>query len=98
LDSRIDLAVTISLETPDLLRSFDEGFRSKPTASDVISARKIRLAWLEQVLNSPEHVEADRDDPELMHHVGRIEEHGNRALRVVIQQLDGPGEDRNGLL
>ena len=29
-------------------------------------------------------VEADRDDPELMHHVGRIKEHGNRSLCVVI--------------
>ena len=59
-------------------------------ASDVISAREIRLAWLEQVLNSPEHVEADRDDPELMHHVGRIEEHGNRALRVVFNNSMDP--------
>ena len=39
-------------------------------AKDVISARQVRLAWLEQVLNSPDLVEADRDDPELVHYVG----------------------------
>ena len=39
-------------------------------AKDVISARQIQLAWLEQVLDSPELVEADRDDPELVHYVG----------------------------
>src|SRR6202795_2878216 len=47
-------------------------------AKDVISERYIRLAWLEQVLDSPDLVEVDRTDPELMHHVGRIKEHGNR--------------------
>jgi hypothetical protein len=59
-------------------------------AKDVISERYIRLAWLEQVLDSPELVEADRDDPELMHHVGRIKEHGNRALRVVFNNSASP--------
>jgi hypothetical protein len=47
-------------------------------------------AWLEQVLDSPEVVEADRDDPELVHHIGRIKEHGNRALRVVFNKAMGP--------
>jgi hypothetical protein len=56
----------------------------------VKSERYIQLAWLEKVLDSPELVEADRDDPELMHHVGRIEEHGNRALRVVFNNSASP--------
>ena len=59
-------------------------------AKDVISARQIRLDWLEQVLDSPDLVEADRDDPELVHHIGRIKEHGNRALRVVFNKAMGP--------
>jgi Domain of unknown function (DUF4258) len=59
-------------------------------AKDVISARQIRLAWLEQVLELPDLVEADRDDPELVHHIERIEEHGNRALRVVFNQSVNP--------
>jgi hypothetical protein len=41
-------------------------------SENVISERYIRLAWLERVLDSPELVEADRDDPELMHHVGGL--------------------------
>jgi hypothetical protein len=38
----------------------------------------------------PHLVEADHDDPELVHHVGRIKEHGNRALRVVFNKSVGP--------
>jgi len=68
------------------MRRYDLSRHSK----DVISERYIRLAWLEQVLDSPELVEADRDDPELMHHVGRIKEHGNRALRVVFNNSVSP--------
>jgi hypothetical protein len=40
-------------------------------------------------LYSPE-VEVDRTDPELMHHVGRIKENGNRALRVVFNNSASP--------
>jgi hypothetical protein len=29
-------------------------------------------------------------DPELVHHIGRIEEHGNRALRVVFNKSVNP--------
>jgi Domain of unknown function (DUF4258) len=59
-------------------------------ARDVISARQVGPAWIEQVLDSPEVVEADRDDPESMHHVGRIKEHGDRALRVVFNKSVNP--------
>ena len=58
-------------------------------AKDVISARQIRLDWLEQVLDSRDLVEADRDDPELVHPIGRIKEHGNRPLRVVFNKSMG---------
>jgi hypothetical protein len=33
-----------------------------------VAERGIRPSWLEQVLESPELVELDRDDPELTHH------------------------------
>jgi hypothetical protein len=59
-------------------------------AKDVIAGRNIRLPWLEQVLESPELVEPDRDDPELTHYMGRIKEHGNRALRVVFNKSVNP--------
>jgi hypothetical protein len=45
-------------------------------AKEVISERGIQVAWLEQVLESPQLVETDADDPELTHHVGRIKEYG----------------------
>jgi hypothetical protein len=48
------------------------------------------LAWLEQVLDSPDLVEVDPTDPELTHHVGRIKEHGNHALRVVFNNSARP--------
>jgi hypothetical protein len=59
-------------------------------AKEMISERNIQSSWLEQVLESPELVEPDPDDPELTHHVGRINENGNRALRVVFNQSISP--------
>jgi len=40
--------------------------------------------WIEQVLDRPELVEPDSYDPHLTHYVGRIQQYGNRALRVVL--------------
>jgi len=59
-------------------------------AKDVIKERDIQLSWLEQVLERPELVEADADDPQLTHHVGRITEYGNRPLRVVFNARANP--------
>jgi len=59
-------------------------------AKDVIDERDIQLGWLEQVLEWPELVEADVDDPQLRHHVGRIAECGNRPLRVVFNAEASP--------
>jgi hypothetical protein len=59
-------------------------------AKDVIAERNILLSWLEQVLESPELVEPDSGDPELMHHVGQIKDHGNRPLRVVFNRRASP--------
>ena len=59
-------------------------------AKDVIAERHIPLAWLEQVLESPELVEPDSGDPALTHNLGRIEEHGNRVLRVVFNGSTSP--------
>jgi len=49
----------------------------------VLAERSIREEWLARVLLNPERVEQDRDDPELTHALGRIQEHGGRVLRVV---------------
>jgi hypothetical protein len=59
-------------------------------SKDVVSERHIRLAWLEQVLDSQELRETDRIDPGLTHHVGRIKEYGDRALRVVFKKSVSP--------
>ena len=59
-------------------------------AKDVISERNIQVGWIEQVLELPELVEPDADDPPLTHHVGRIKEYGNRALRVVFNSRANP--------
>ena len=56
----------------------------------MINERDIQLSWLEQVLEWPEIVEADADDPQLTHYVGRIAEYGNRPLRVVFNARANP--------
>ena len=52
--------------------------------------RGIAVAWLERVLSSPQRIEPDPDDAELEHRLGRITEHGSRALRVVINKSVRP--------
>jgi hypothetical protein len=59
-------------------------------AKIVIAERSIEMEWLERVLAKPEKIEADRDDPELKHALGRIPEHGNRVLRVVYNGVIRP--------
>ena len=52
--------------------------------------RRIEVAWLERVLSSPQRIEPDPDDAELEHRLGRITEHGGRALRVIINKSVRP--------
>lgn len=59
-------------------------------ARDVIEEREIPTEWFERVLNSPQRVEPDADDSELEHRLGRIAEHGNRVLRVVLNKKVSP--------
>ncbi|MEI6083592.1 MAG: DUF4258 domain-containing protein [Verrucomicrobiota bacterium] len=59
-------------------------------ARDVLEAREIPVAWLERILNQPQQVEPDPDDTDLQHHLGRIAEHGNRVLRVVVNKTVRP--------
>ena len=55
-----------------------------------LAERRISEAWLERALEVPEHTVPDPDDPELEHRIRRIEEHGNRALRVVVTRGTDP--------
>ncbi len=52
-------------------------------AEVVMTERSIKREWLDRVLERPELVEADRDDPQITHAMGKIPEHGGRVLRVV---------------
>ena len=59
-------------------------------ASHVMALRSIETIWLERVLDAPERIELDRHDAELTHYLGRIKEHGNRVLRVVVNTRGTP--------
>ena len=59
-------------------------------ARDVLEEREIPVAWLERVLKSPQRIEPDADDADLEHRLGRIREHGNRVLRVVVNKTVRP--------
>lgn len=59
-------------------------------AQDALTERAISLDWLERVLNTPEKTEPDQTDAQAVHHLGRIVEHGNRVMRVVINQQVNP--------
>ena len=62
-------------------------------AEVVMAERSIRREWLEKVLAHPELIEADRDDPQITHALGRISEHGGRVLRVVFNGTSKPAND-----
>ena len=59
-------------------------------ARTVLAEREIPLAWVERVLAKPEKVEDDPDDAELEHRLGKIKEHENRVLRVIINKTVSP--------
>jgi len=59
-------------------------------AEVVIANRSIDRKWLEQVLERPERVEADKVDPALKHAIGRISVHRGRVLRVVYNDTVDP--------
>jgi hypothetical protein len=59
-------------------------------AQGVLEERELPVARLERVLNAPQRIEPDPDDAELEHCLGRIAEHGNRVLRVVVNKTVRP--------
>lgn len=52
-------------------------------AAEVVRHRAIKPDWIEQTLDAPSRVEPDRRDPDLVHHLRKIDEFGDRVLRVV---------------
>jgi hypothetical protein len=65
-------------------------FKLTQHAKNVLEEREIPPEWLERVLNSPQLIESDPDDAELEHRLGRVAEHGNRVLRVVLNKTVRP--------
>ena len=59
-------------------------------ARDALETRKIELAWVERVFDTPETTEADPLDPDLEHRLARIPEWGNRVLRVIVNGKTTP--------
>ncbi|MBI4412063.1 MAG: DUF4258 domain-containing protein [Deltaproteobacteria bacterium] len=53
-------------------------------ASDVLREREIAVEWVERVLKNPLKVEPDEEDEALEHRLGKISEHGDRVLRVIV--------------
>ncbi len=42
------------------------------------------MVWLERILAAPERIDPDPREVNLEHRLGRIAEHGNRVLRVIV--------------
>ena len=59
-------------------------------ARTVMEERGIPTEWLERALHGPARVEPDKKDPELVHHLVVIPEHGGRVLRVVFNKQVAP--------
>jgi len=59
-------------------------------AQDVLKEREILDSWVEHVLLAPERCEPDRSDKSVEHRLGRVIEHGNRVLRVVVNKETEP--------
>ena len=58
-------------------------YRLTEHAQKTITERCISRAWLEMVLADPLTTERDKEDPTLLHALGRIPERGDRILRVI---------------
>jgi uncharacterized protein DUF4258 len=55
-------------------------------ADHVLRRRGIHLSWVRSVVATPLATEQDERDESLEHRLGKIEEYGNRVLRVIINR------------
>jgi hypothetical protein len=55
-------------------------------ARDVLEERKIPVEWMERMIATPALVEPSTTDATVESRLGRIPEHGDRVLRVVINK------------
>lgn len=66
------------------------GYKLTDHAKQMINERHIAVEWVEQVLKHPVKIERDRNDPTIHHALGRIQEYGDRVLRVVYDDSRKP--------
>lgn len=59
-------------------------------ARDALEKRQIPLAWLEHAFYQPERIESDLVDKDLEHRLARIQEFGDRVLRVIVNTQKKP--------
>lgn len=59
-------------------------------ARDVMEERVIPLDWVRRIVDTPERIEPDAEDPALEHRLGHIPEHGHRVLRIVLNRKARP--------
>jgi len=65
-------------------------FELSAHAVKVFAEGRIKIAWVEHVLDKPERIEASTFDPKLRSAFGRIAGYGNRVLRVVYNETTDP--------
>jgi hypothetical protein len=70
--------------------NLDLQFQLTGHAKTALAEREISVSWIFSVLADPLVLENDKEDPELMHALGRVPERGDRILRVVYNQTTRP--------
>lgn len=69
----------------------DEGLYVLSThAERVLIERGIKRDWVERTLAEPDETRPDARDKSLVHHLRVIPEHGNRVLRIVVNETVDP--------
>jgi uncharacterized protein DUF4258 len=53
-----------------------------------MAKRQLKRSWVEKVINTPLHIEADKTDPALEHRLGIVPELADRALRVIVSKAE----------
>ena len=66
-------------------------------ARDAMEKRKIELAWVERVFDTPEATEADPVDPDLEHRLARIPRVGQSRAPCYSQPKDNGAAHRDGV-
>jgi hypothetical protein len=53
-----------------------------------MAKRQLKQTWVENVVNSPVRIEADKNDPDLEHRLGIVPALAERALRVIVSKAE----------